>query len=83
MVELRNGFVPVVLSGRSFQVPAEHAKSFLKKDQLVSEATNLKFCLRDENLPHLHKAVLEERLTKLMGKIIRLNRKLPALAFPL
>lgn len=83
MVELRNGFVRVVLSGRPFQVPAEHAKSFLTKDKLVYEATIAKAALKDETLPRLHRAVIEERLTKLMGKIIRLNRKLPSLAFPL
>ena len=83
MAELRNGFVRVVLSGRPFQVPAEHAKSFLKKDQLVYEATIAKAALKDETLPRLHRSVIEERLTKLMGKIIRLNRRLPSLAFPL
>ena len=83
MTELRNGFVLVVLSGRPFQVTAEHAKSFLKKDKLVYEVTIAKAALKDETLPRLHRAVIEERLTKLMGKIIRLNRKLPSLAFPL
>jgi hypothetical protein len=83
MVELRNGFVRVVLSGRPFQVPAEHAKSFLKKDKLVYEATVAKMALKDETLPRLHRSVIEGRLTKLMGKIIRLNRRIPPCAFPL
>lgn len=83
MVELRKGFVRVVLSGRPFQVPAEHAKGFLNKDKLVYEATIAKVALKDETLPRLHRAVIEERLIKLMGKIIRLNRKLPSVAFPL
>lgn len=83
MVALRDGYVRVVLSGRPFQVPVEHSKSFLTKDKFVYEATIAKAALKDETLPRLHRAVIEERLTKLMGKIIRLNRKLPSLAFPL
>lgn len=83
MTELRNGFVRVMLSGRPFQVPAEHFDKFMKKERLVDEAMNLKFSLRDETLPRLHRAVLEERLSKLVGKIIRLNRRIPPCAYPL
>jgi len=83
MVELRNGYVRVVLSGRPFQVPSEHASKFLKKDQLVQEAMIAKDELKDETLPRLHRAVIEERVSKLVGKIIRLNRRIPPCAFPL
>jgi hypothetical protein len=80
---LRPGFVKVMLNDRPFQVPAEHAKKFIKKEQLVREAVSLQMLLKSGADLGGHRATLQDRLSQLSGKIIRLNRRIPPCAFSL
>ena len=80
---LRPGFVKVMLNDRPFQVPAEHAKKFIKKDQLVREAVSLQMLLKSDGDLGGHRLTLQDRLRELSGKIIRLNRRIPPCAFSL
>ena len=72
-----------MLNDRPFQVPAEHAKKFIKKEQLVREAVSLRMLLNSDANLGGHRATLQDRLIQLSGKIIRLNRRIPPCAFSL
>jgi len=80
---LRPGFVKVMLNDRPFQVPSEHAKKFIKKEILVREAVSIQMLLRSGAELGGHRATLQDRLSQLSGKIIRLNRRIPPCAFSL
>ena len=62
---LRPGFVKVMLNDRPFQVPAEHAKKFIKKEQLVREAVNLQMLLKSDANLGGHRLTLQDRLREL------------------
>lgn len=76
-------YVIVMQHGRPFRVPAEHAKKFIKKNELVTQAMGLKAVLSDPNASVADRHQATRQLDEIMGKIIRLNRRIPPCAIAL
>lgn len=72
----------VMQNGRPYRVPVEHARKFVRKNELVSQAMGLKAIISDSKSSTYDRAVAEQELRDIMGKIIRLNRRIPPCAIP-
>lgn len=73
----------VIQHGRPYRVPVEHARKFIKKNELVTQAMGLKSLIKDEKTSWADKADAERELSNIMGKIIRINRQIPPCAIPM
>ena len=68
-------YVQMTVGGRQAMVPAEHAKKVQKKQELVAQAMRLKTGM--EACTGVGHAILQEQLMEIMGKIVRLGRRIP------
>jgi len=68
-------YVQMTVGGRQAMVPVEHAKKVQKKQDLVAYAMRLQKCM-DRN-DGVGRASWQQEIEKTMGKIIRLNRRIP------
>ena len=67
--------VQMTVSGKQAMVPVEHAKKVQKKQDLVAQAMRLKTGMAAcTGVGH---AILQEQLMEIMGKIVRLSRRIP------
>ena len=67
--------VQMTVSGKQAMVPVEHAKKVQKKQDLVAQAMRLQTGMAAcTGVGH---AILQEQLMEIMGKIIRLSRRIP------
>lgn len=73
----------VMQHGRPYRVPAEHARKFVRKDELVTQAMGLKAVIADTKTSWADKVIAERELSEIMSKIIRINRKIPPCAVPM
>lgn len=73
----------VMQNGRPYRVPVEHARKFIKKNELVAQAMGLKSVLSDSEVTLADKHIVTQQLNEIMGKIIRINRLIPPCAIPL
>lgn len=73
----------VIQHGRPYRVPVEHARKFIRKNELVAQAMGLKDIIADPQLSWADKAVAQRELSTIMGKIIRINRRIPPCAIPM
>ena len=71
-----NRMVEMIVSGRRALVPMLHHAKIVKKQQLVEKARQLQRGL--ESTTGIGNDIIQEELEKTMGKIIRLNRRIPA-----
>lgn len=74
-------YTVVIQQGRPYRVPTVHAKKFVKKNQLVTEVMSLKGA-KSQTLTIAEQADIDRRISELVGKIIRLNRRIPPCAIP-
>lgn len=68
-------YVQMTVGGRQAMVPAEHAKKVQKKQILVAYAMRLQKCMAAD--AGVGRAIWQKEIEKTMGKIIRLNRRIP------
>lgn len=76
-------YTVVMQHGRPYRVPVEHARKFIRKQELVAQAMGLKDMLKNANISNADKYDAERQLSEIMGKIIRINRRIPPCAIPL
>ena len=76
-------YTVVMQHGRPYRVPVEHAKKFIKKNELVTRAIGLKAVINDPTVNIAEKTVAQRELSEIMSKVIRLNRRIPPCAIPL
>ena len=70
-----NRMVQMTVGGKPALVPMLHAKNVQKKQDLVAEAKRLQTGM--ESCTGTGYEILLEQLSKTMGKIIRLHRRIP------
>lgn len=74
---MNSGKVYMIVGGQLAMVPQEHAEKIQKKEMLAHRAMELKTIVQyADNQLMADTASLE--LKEIMGKIIRLNRRIPA-----
>ena len=67
--------VQMTVSGKQAMVPVEHAKKVQKKQDLLAQAMRLQTGMAAcTGVGH---AILQEQLMEIMGKIVRLSRRIP------
>ena len=71
-----NRMVEMIISGRRALVPVAHHAKIAKKETLVRKACQLQRGL--ESTTGIGHDIIREELENVMGKIIRLNRRIPA-----
>lgn len=71
-----NRMVEMIIEGRRALVPMLHAAKIAKKQTLVRKAHQLQRGL--DATTGIGNDIIREELEKTMGKIIRLNRRIPA-----
>ena len=71
-----NRMVQMIVSGRPALVPVAHHAKIAKKETLIAKARQLQRGLNATT--GIGNDIIREELEKTMGKIIRLNRRIPA-----
>ena len=66
--------VQMVVSGRQALVDADMVNKMIKKKQLVASASHLQAVMNA--VPREAEPILQKQLQEIMGKIIRLNRRI-------
>ena len=75
---MNSGKVYMIVGGQLAMVPQQHADKLQKKEMLHARAVYLRDIVQNEDFGSTVRDVASLELKEIMGKIIRLNRRIPA-----
>ena len=75
---MNSGKVYMIVGGQLAMVPQQHAEKLQKKEMLHARAVYLRDIVQNEDFGSTVRDVASLELKEIMGKIIRLNRRIPA-----
>lgn len=75
---MNSGKVYMIVGGQLAMVPQQHADKLQKKEMLHARAVYLRDIVQNEDFGSTVRDVAGLELKEIMGKIIRLNRRIPA-----